>query len=179
MPHYSANTSFSCLAFQITKLMGVFWWLFLKRQHKLSSLLWSWISLTSYLNLPSNSLCNHKKIQLKDILVSVGTQMKMILLVLVCEKGYQNNPGFLTYGLCSCGAGYGKVLCEVDVAHITSTAAEVVRAILHLWREVCHHTAIIVAALVVSRVSPTPWQRERERNRESMWLCSFCRDEIL
>lgn len=60
----------------------------------------------------------------------------------------------LTDGLCSGGAGRREVLCEVDIAHVTATAAEVVRPILDLRREVGHHAAVVAATLVVSQVSP-------------------------
>lgn len=60
----------------------------------------------------------------------------------------------LTDGLCRGGAGRREALCEVDVAHVTATAAEVVRAILDLRGEVGHHAAVLAATLVVTQVSP-------------------------
>lgn len=60
----------------------------------------------------------------------------------------------LTEGLCSGGAGRWEVLCEVDIAHVAATAAEVVRPVLDLWREVRHHAAVVLATLVVAQVSP-------------------------
>lgn len=62
---------------------------------------------------------------------------------------------FLTDGLRCGGAGRREVLCEVDIAHITATAAEVVSPILNLRREVGHHTSVFTATLVVTQVSPT------------------------
>lgn len=60
----------------------------------------------------------------------------------------------LTDGLSRGGAGLGEILCEVDVAHIAATAAEMVRPILDLRREVRHYTAVIAATLAVAHVSP-------------------------
>lgn len=65
----------------------------------------------------------------------------------------------LTDGLCSGGAGRREVLREVDVAHVTSAAAEVVRPVLDLWRQVGDHAAVVAAALVVAQVSPAAWGR--------------------
>ena len=60
----------------------------------------------------------------------------------------------LTLGRFSSGTGQWEVLRKVDVAHVTSTAAEVVCPILDLWREVRYHTAVITTTLVVTQVSP-------------------------
>ena len=60
----------------------------------------------------------------------------------------------LTEGLCSGGARSWEVLCEVNIAHVAAAAAEVVRPVLDLWREVGHHAAVIPATLVVAQVSP-------------------------
>ena len=60
----------------------------------------------------------------------------------------------LTEGLCRGGAGWLETLCEVDIAHVAAAAAEVVRPILDLRREVGHHAAVIAATLVVAQVSP-------------------------
>lgn len=57
-------------------------------------------------------------------------------------------------GLWGGGAGRQEVLCEVDVTHVTAAAAEQVRPILDLRREVGHDAAIIAATLVVTKVSP-------------------------
>lgn len=64
------------------------------------------------------------------------------------------NMSVLTDGLCSGGAGQREILCEVDIAHVAPAAAEVVRPILDLRREVGHHAAVITATLVVTQVSP-------------------------
>lgn len=61
----------------------------------------------------------------------------------------------LTDGLRRGGAGRREVLGEVDVAHVTAAAAEVVRPVLHLRGEVRHHAAVVPATLVVTQVSPT------------------------
>lgn len=60
----------------------------------------------------------------------------------------------LTNGLRRGGAGGREVLREVDVAHVAAAAAEVVRAILDLLREVGHHAAVVAANLLVADVSP-------------------------
>lgn len=57
-------------------------------------------------------------------------------------------------GLWRGGARRGEFLGEVDVAHVTGAAAEVVRPILDLRREVGHHAAVVAATLVVAQVSP-------------------------
>lgn len=64
------------------------------------------------------------------------------------------NVCVLTDGLCSGGTWRWEVFCEVDIAHVAAAAAEVVRPVLDLWREVGHHAAIIAATLVVAQVSP-------------------------
>lgn len=60
----------------------------------------------------------------------------------------------LTDGLSRGGAGLGEVLCKVDVAHVAAAAAEMVRPILDLGREVRHYTAVIATTLVVAHMSP-------------------------
>lgn len=57
-------------------------------------------------------------------------------------------------GLWRGGARRGEFLGEVDVAHVAGAAAEVVRPILDLRREVGHHAAVVAAALAVPQVSP-------------------------
>lgn len=60
----------------------------------------------------------------------------------------------LTRRLRRSGARQGEVLREVDVAHVAAAAAEVVRPILDLRREVGHHAAVVAATLVVAQVGP-------------------------
>lgn len=74
--------------------------------------------------------------------------------------------GFLT-GLGSGGAGRGEVLGEVDVAHVAPAAAEVVRPVLDLRRQIGHHAAVHAAALVVADVRPASWGK---RYRQSQWV---------
>jgi len=66
----------------------------------------------------------------------------------------------LTGGLCRGGAGRWEVLGEVDVAHVAAAAAEVVRPVLDLRREVGDHAAVVAAALLVAQVIPAAWRRE-------------------
>lgn len=63
-------------------------------------------------------------------------------------------PHVLTDGLRRGGTGRREALREVDVAHVTAAAAEVVRAVLDLRGEVGHHAAVLAATLLVAQVSP-------------------------
>lgn len=60
----------------------------------------------------------------------------------------------LTDGLCRGGTGRREALREVDVAHVTAAAAEVVGTVLDLRGEIGHHAAVLAATLVVAQVSP-------------------------
>lgn len=71
-----------------------------------------------------------------------------------------NDAPILTNGLCSGWAWRREVLCEVHITHVAAAAAEMVRPILDLWREVGHYAAIFAATLVVTQVSPATWQWE-------------------
>lgn len=78
----------------------------------------------------------------------------------------------LTDGLRRGGAGRGEALGEVDIAHVAAAAAEVVGAVLDVWRRVGHHAAVLAAALLVGRVGPATLTGMRGDHRNTVTIQS-------